>query len=188
MVFAKITPCMENGKIAIIPPLRNTCGYGSTEFHVIRPPSPSIGRWIARILSQESTRREAKKHFRGTAGQLRVPASWLAWKVIPIPPAGEVRAALDEIERRLSVADAVAAEVERSLQRAATLRQAILKRAFEGKLVPQSPADEPAAVLLERIKAQRSAASAKPKPAKPARNARPKLSQKVWLARATIAA
>lgn len=107
---------------------------------------------------------------------------------VPLPPSKEQTQIVAEVERRLSVADAVAAEVERSLQRAASLRQAILKRAFEGKLVPQNPADEPAAVLLERIKAQRSTASAKPKPAKPARNARPKLSQKVWLARATIAA
>ncbi len=107
---------------------------------------------------------------------------------VSLPPIAEQQQIVAEAERRLSVADAVAAEVERSLQRASGLRQAILKRAFEGKLVAQDPADEPAAALLERIKAQRSAASAKPKLAKPARSTRPKLSQKVWLARATIAA
>ncbi|CAG0966134.1 Type-1 restriction enzyme EcoKI specificity protein [Phycisphaerales bacterium] len=55
-----------------------------------------------------------------------------------------------EVDRRLSVADAAETQVEHALQRAARLRQAILKRAFEGKLVPQDPTDEPAERLLEQ--------------------------------------
>ncbi len=54
--------------------------------------------------------------------------------------------------------DAMEVEVERGLARAARLRQAILKAAFEGKLVPQNGADEPAVALLDRIKVERSAA------------------------------
>lgn len=56
-----------------------------------------------------------------------------------------------EVDRRLSVADAAETQVEHALQRAARLRQAILKRAFEGKLVTQDPTDEPAAALLEGV-------------------------------------
>jgi len=72
-----------------------------------------------------------------------------------LPPDAEQEEIAAEIERRLSVVEAVEAEVEHGLKRAARLRQAILKRAFAGKLVPQDPADEPAAKLLERIRAQR---------------------------------
>jgi type I restriction enzyme S subunit len=77
---------------------------------------------------------------------------------VPLPPVGEQRRIVTEIEQRLSAIDELRAAIERSRRKAASLRRAVLERAFRGDLVPQDPTDEPAAVLLERVRAERTAA------------------------------
>ena len=74
---------------------------------------------------------------------------------IIIPPLPEQQAIVSEVESRLSVADEVEKTVMAELKRAEQLRQSILKKAFSGQLVPQDPSDEPASLLLERIKTQK---------------------------------
>jgi type I restriction enzyme S subunit len=80
---------------------------------------------------------------------------------IPLPHPLEQEQMVSEIERRFSVADEAEKVIDRSLKQAETLRQSILKRAFEGRLVPQDPKDEPAERLLERIRQERLANSEK---------------------------
>jgi len=75
---------------------------------------------------------------------------------IPLPPLQIQRRIVDEVEERLTAATIADSEIDKNRLRAARLRQSILKQAFEGKLVPQDPADEPASVLLERLQANRS--------------------------------
>jgi type I restriction enzyme S subunit len=75
-------------------------------------------------------------------------------------PMDEQHPIADEVDRRLTLIDVLERQVNAGLARAGRLRQSILKRAFEGRLVPQDPSDEPASVLLERIKAQRSSVGA----------------------------
>lgn len=83
--------------------------------------------------------------------------------VIALPPLTEQQRIVAEVERRLSVVEGLEASIEANLKRAERLRQAVLKRAFEGKLVPQDPNDEPASALLERIQAERERRAAEAK-------------------------
>jgi type I restriction enzyme S subunit len=76
---------------------------------------------------------------------------------VAVPPLAEQQRIVAEVDRLISVTDEVEQTVLAQLTRAKRLRQAVLKRAFEGKLVPQDPNDEPASVLLARIRAERAA-------------------------------
>jgi len=89
VIFAKITPCMENGKCAIGKNLKNGIAFGSTEYHVIRAKEEIIPEWIYHYLRQEHIRQSATHWFRGTAGQQRVPATFLEELKIPLPPLTE---------------------------------------------------------------------------------------------------
>ena len=80
--------------------------------------------------------------------------------LMPLPPLADQRRIVAEVERRLSIIQQVEAAVEANLKRAERLRQSVLKQAFSGKLVPQDPNDEPASLLLERIRAERAEAEA----------------------------
>ena len=93
---------------------------------------------------------------------------------IPLPPLAEQRRIIAEVERRLSVIQQADATVQANLTRAERLRQSILKQAFSGNLVPQDPNDEPASVLLERIRAEREAAEAAAKSQRKPRRRRSK--------------
>lgn len=91
VIFAKITPCMENGKCALAKNLTNEIAFGSTEFHVVRARNGIIPEWIYYFLRQEKIRQQATLWFRGTAGQQRVPSIFIKELEIPLPPLPEQR-------------------------------------------------------------------------------------------------
>ena len=87
VLFAKITPCMENGKGAVAKDLMNGIGFGSTEFHVLRPiDNLSNPHWIYTVTSFKTFRKDAESNMTGSAGQRRTPASFLENYEISIPP------------------------------------------------------------------------------------------------------
>ena len=87
VLFAKITPCMENGKGAIATGLYNGIGFGSTEFHVLRPAKETATpRWIYTLTVFPQFRIDAASNMTGSAGQRRVPASFLENYRVSVPP------------------------------------------------------------------------------------------------------
>ena len=112
------------------------------------------------VANSGMSRTFLERRIRTTAGQSGISGADLKSMPIPLPPLAEQRRIVAEVERRLSVIQQAEAAVEANLVRAERLRQSILKQAFSGKLVPQDPGDEPASVLLNRIRAEREAAQA----------------------------
>ena len=101
------------------------------------------------------TAKEALERYAPATAQKNINLAILKDLAIPFPPLAEQNLIAQEINRYLSVADEVEKTITVELKRAEQLRQSILKKAFSGKLVPQDPNDEPASVLLERIKVQK---------------------------------
>jgi type I restriction enzyme, S subunit len=161
VIFAKITPCMENGKLAVIPKLQDQLAFGSTEFHVLRAHGSVIPLWLAHFLSQETFRRFARQNMTGSAGQLRVSTNWLASTGIPVAPIAEQTRIVEKLEELLSDLDAGVSELKAAQKKLGQYRQSLLKAAVEGALTAQWRAQhtptETGAQLLERILKERRA-------------------------------
>ena len=135
VIFAKITPCMENGKIAVLSNLRNNIGFGSTEFHVFRTKNELNNQYLFYFLIQDTFRAKAQHNMTGAVGQKRVPRRFLEESEIALPPLNQQTQIVEEIEKRFSEADNLEKAIDDSLAKSERLRQSILKQAFEGKLV-----------------------------------------------------
>lgn len=162
LLFAKITPCMENGKVAVVENLKNGIGCGSTEFHVSRPVDLVERKYLFFYFVQEAFRREAQRNMTGSAGQLRVPKPFFAEAQIPLPPIAEQQRIVDKIEELFSDLDSGINSLKTAQQQLKVYRQAVLKWAFEGKLTAQWREEQQrqgklasADTLLAQIKTER---------------------------------
>ena len=100
VLFAKITPCMENGKGAIANGMKNGVGFGSTEFHVLRPLTDYVSdKWLFYLLSWPIFRKDAEKNMTGSAGQKRVPKSFLEEYALTIPSIEEQQEMTDALDK-----------------------------------------------------------------------------------------
>lgn len=112
-------------------------------------------KYFLYLFRSEVFQRRILTGSRGTGMQNLAGIDEIKALIIALPPKAEQEAIVQDIESRLSVCDKIKESITTSLQQAEALRQSILKKAFEGKLVEQDPKDEPASVLLERIKTER---------------------------------
>ena len=128
VLFAKITPCMENGKGAVAKGLHNGIGLGSTEFHVLRPISGKTDPyWIYTLTAFSQFRMDAASNMTGSAGQRRVPASFLENYRVSLPPIAlqEQFAAFVEQTDKSKVA------VQKALDEAQLLFDSLMQKYFE---------------------------------------------------------
>ena len=140
------------GRVAEVPDVLE--GGNITQDSVRIAPAPEVDRdFLALCLRSPASQAFFHSVAKGAAVQ-GVNVRDVRKTPIPLPPLQEQIAIVEAVDERLSVADSVAAELDRQRARADRLRQATLKDAFSGDLVPQDPSDEPASALLERAKAE----------------------------------
>jgi len=138
------------GRVAIVETTKQFCINQSVAVIWLRS-CPMERRYLAAIIESPFTQEQIHAKARGAAIQ-HVSITDFALMPLPVPPLAEQEAIAEEIEQRFSIVEEVEKTVVNDSRQAGKLRQSILKCAFEGKLVPQVPNDEPASMLLERIK------------------------------------
>lgn len=126
--------------------------------------------WFGNTHSQKYFMKKGKQ----TTNLASISLTQLRAFPVALPQIEEQKVIVNEIERHFSQIDHLENIITTSLRQAETLRQSILKRAFEGKLVPQDPNDEPASILLERIKAEKAHHIAEVKKGKKVQSPSPK--------------
>ena len=106
VLFARITPCMQNGKHAIARGLLDGIAFASTEFHVLRPRSEAvIAEWVHSFLLMPDVLSAAESVLTGAVGQQRVPEAFLADLVLPLPPLAEQRRTVAWLTGQLAVVE-----------------------------------------------------------------------------------
>lgn len=127
VLFAKITPCMENGKGAVAQGLRNGIGFGSTEFHVLRPlPGVSDPRWIYTLTVFPQFRNDAANNMTGSAGQRRVPALFLESYRVAVPPID----LQEQFAAFVTQTDKSKLVVQQSIEKLETLKKSLMQQYF----------------------------------------------------------
>ena len=175
LIINRVNSPSHLGKCLVVPPSILPAVFESNMMRLVLS-NQMLPVFVSCYLRSFAGRKRLISQAKWAVNQASINQFDVCMTPIPLPPLAEQHSIVAEVERRLSVIEQAAAAVDASLKRAERLRQSILKRAFCGELVPQDPDDEPASVLLERIRAQResegAAASASKK--RPARRRREK--------------
>lgn len=130
VLFAKITPCMQNGKHAIACNLIDHIGFGSTEFHIVRAREQVIPEWIHYFLRRQRTLDDAVKTFTGTVGQQRVPTSFLEELEIPVPPVADQRCIAARLKTQLAGVEQARQAAQTRAGEIESLQGAIFREVF----------------------------------------------------------
>ena len=134
VIVAKITPCFENGKGAFLDALATPVGFGSTEFHVIRPGPRLLGAYLRLITASNQFLENGTNSMTGSAGQQRVPTDFVKNYLIALPPVEEQREIFEAIYGDSLRINAVMARLQREIELLREYRARLVADVVTGKL------------------------------------------------------
>jgi type I restriction enzyme, S subunit len=137
VLWAKITPCMENGKSAVARGLTNGIGCGTTEFVVLRSRGAVLPEYLHRFMRQMRYRRAARRTMQSGVGQARVPKEFIESTLLPVPPLAEQRRITDKVDNLLDTSRRVGTSLDSVPNLLGKYRESVLTAAFTGALTEQ---------------------------------------------------
>lgn len=134
VIVAKITPCFENGKGAYLYLLPTDIGFGSTEFHVLRPSAKITGHYLRLITSGQMFLKNGANVMTGSAGQQRVPTDFIKNYPIPLPPLKEQEQIFKRVSEEVSELSKIITRTEREIALLREYRTRLIADVVTGKL------------------------------------------------------
>ena len=161
VIFAKITPCFQNRKSAVVKGLTNGIGAGTTELYVLRSYGKYINeKYLLYFVKNHQFILDGVATMKGTAGQQRISRNFVINYLLPLPPLAEQKRIVAKLEELMPLIERYdAAEKKLSAldkEFPDKLKKSILQQAIQGKLTEQLLTDGDARDLLEKIRAEKA--------------------------------
>lgn len=134
ILFAKITPCMENGNCVIVSGLSHNLGFGSTEFIVFRSTRLLYNKFLHLFLRNKLFRIVAEQFMKGSAGQKRIPTLYLTTHLIGIPPLSEQITIANSLDEKCEKIDTIIQTIKQEIELLKEFRKTLINDVVTGKI------------------------------------------------------
>lgn len=138
VIFAKVTPCFENGKAAFVEGMPNGIGAGSSEFFVLRPSCDEVSaKYLLALVKSHDFLSEGAENMTGAVGLRRVPKQFVENYLVPVPPAAEQTRIAQKLDELLAQVDTLKARIDGIPALLKRFRQSVLAAAVSGRLTEE---------------------------------------------------
>ena len=132
--MAKVTPCFENGNIAIVEGLLNGIGFGTPELHVLRCNNKCFNKFLFYYLQSDVFKSKGVSEMYGVAGLKRIPTDFILNYKLGIPDYLEQEQIANYLDEKTSLIDKLISNIQLQIQKLKEYRQSLISEAVTGKI------------------------------------------------------